>query len=189
MMRLAVLSFIRSFFSGRGSAPINSQSPPKVDRPLDPEVLEEISVAVRTGVHDNGRLMAIFREEMYAPGEFDESSVAAAIEAARKEWEQEKEQWPEVTDCDRLDEAFEAINTRGIIAIQNAGYTQSDGYHDFREAYARHPKKSEVLGYCFYHGQDLERAVRGGGLYLAFGPTDPTDELAGGSLVGNVVRE
>jgi hypothetical protein len=189
MMRLAVLSFIRSFFSGRGSAPINSQSPPKVDRPLDPEVLEEISVVVRTGVHDNGRLMAIFREEMYAPGEFDESSVAAAIEAARKEWEQEKEQWPEVTDCDRLDEAFEAINTRGIIAIQNAGYTQSDGYHDFREAYARHPKKSEVLGYCFYHGQDLERAVRGGGLYLAFGPTDPTDEQARGLLVGNVVRD
>lgn len=34
--------------------------------------------------------MAIFLEEMYAPGELDESSVAAAIDAATQEWEQEK---------------------------------------------------------------------------------------------------
>ncbi len=146
-------------------------------------------MAVRTGVHDNGRLMAIFLEEMYAPGELDELSVAAAIDAATEEWKQKKEQWPAVTVCDRLDEAFEAINARGVIAIPNAGYFQSDGYDDFREAYLEHLKKSEVVGDCFYHGQDLERAVFGGGLYLAFGPTDPTDELAGGSLVGNVVRE
>jgi hypothetical protein len=119
----------------------------------------------------------------------DVASVAAAIDAATEEWNNEKKQWPAVTDCDRLDKAFAAINNRGVITLQNAGYTQSDGYDDFREAYDHHANKSNVIGYCFYHGQDLERAVRGGGLFLAFGPTDPAAEETQGPHVGNIVRE
>jgi hypothetical protein len=156
---------------------------------LDAEVLDEISTLVRTGFYDKSRLMVIFLEEMYAPGELDSAPVSAAIDAETKKWTDEKKQWPAVTDCDRLDKAFAAINKRGVIAIQNAGNTQSDGYDDFRDAYDRHPKKSSVIGYCFYHGQDLERAVRGGGLFLAFGPTDPSFEETQGPLIGEIVRE
>src|SRR6185295_1242458 len=88
-----------------------------------------------------------------------------------------------------LDTAFAAINKRGVIAMHNAGYTQSDGYDDFREAYSQHPNQRSILGYCFYHEQDIQRAVRGGGLYLAFGPVDPDDEETKGREVGNIIRE
>jgi len=156
---------------------------------LNAEVLEEISTLVRSGVYDKDDLLTIFLEEMYEPGELDEDAVATAIDNAQQELESEKEQWPAVTDCDRLGWAFRAINGRGIIALHNAGYTQSDGYEDCCEALSRCEHKDDVMGYCFYHGQDLERAVRGGGLNLAFGPTNPEDEQTQGPHVGNIIRE
>ena len=92
--------------------------------------------------------------------------------------------WPRETDNDRLDNAFIALDAAGICTVQNAGYTMSDGYSDVGEAVAdRGPKKYH--GYCFYHGQDLERAVEGNGLMLAFG--DLKDDSAKGITVGNAV--
>ncbi|MDJ0938627.1 MAG: hypothetical protein QNJ00_02555 [Woeseiaceae bacterium] len=152
-------------------------------------VVEEIAAVVRGGFHDRFEVAYLFREGRYEPGELDPDEVNTAVEAAFAAWEQEKQDWPEVTDCDRLDTAFAALNKRGIIALQNAGYTQSDGYEDVGEAYANHANRSSVLGYCFYHGQDLERAVGGGGLYLAFGPVDPEDEETKGPEVGNIIKE
>jgi hypothetical protein len=156
---------------------------------LTAETKEEIAVLVRSGFYDKARLMEIVCEEMYEPGELEASEVAAAIDAELLKWTQEKNAWPKTTDCDRLDAAFTALEKRGLIALHNAGLTQSDGFDDFREVHARHPKKSSIIGYCFYHGQDLERAVRGGGLYLAFGPVDPKDEQKEGPRVGNIIRE
>ena len=161
---------------------------------LEPEVIEEISVLVRAGFYDKQRLMQIFCEEKYAPGELKLDDISAAIESELGKWESEKQTWPAVTDCDRLDSAFAAMKERGLIALQNAGYTQSDGYDDFRVAYendpnGEYPDKSSVQGYCFYHGQDLERAIHGGGLFLAFGPVDPKDEETKGPEIGIIVRE
>ena len=44
------------------------------------EALDEIAVLVRTGFHDKDRLIEIFCEEMYAPGELDPAEVSVAIE-------------------------------------------------------------------------------------------------------------
>jgi hypothetical protein len=133
--------------------------------------------------------MEIFCEERYAPGELDPEDVSAAIDEELTKYESEKRTWPDVTDCDRLNAAFAAMNKRGIIALQNAGYTQSDGYEDFRAALKQHRRRPAVVGYCFYHGQDVERAIRGEGLFLAFGPVDPRDEKVKGPEIGKMVRE
>jgi hypothetical protein len=93
--------------------------------------------------------------------------------------------WPAQTDCDRLDEAFEILNSQGIIALQNAGYTMSDGHSDVGEEL--HERGWEnVQGYCFYHGQDLERAVGGGGLMIAFGDLEDVKTKKG--EIGNTVK-
>ncbi|MEQ1820346.1 MAG: hypothetical protein ABL871_17225 [Terricaulis sp.] len=79
--------------------------------------------------------------------------------------------WPEVTDCDRLNAAFEALDARGVCCLQNAGFTQSDGLGDVREAaQARGMKRYQ--GYCFFHAQDIERALDGRGMHVAFGVFD-----------------
>src|SRR5262245_30139313 len=102
---------------------------------LNPETLREIDSLVRGGFEERDRVIEIMCEEMYAPGELDEAEVIAAVDAAFTSLARAKTTWPATTDCDRLDSAFTALNARGIIALQNAGYTQSDGYDDVRESY------------------------------------------------------
>ncbi len=156
---------------------------------LSSETLREINAQVRVGFENRERIIEVFSEEMYAPGELDPAEIEAAVDEAISRHEVEKHSWPEVTDCDRLDRVFEALNKRGIVALQNAGYTQSDGYDDCGEAFRSAPDPAKIIGYCFYHGQDLERAVAGGGLCLAFGPVDSKDEQAKGPQVGRIVVE
>ena len=156
---------------------------------LEDETQAEIACLVRSGYYDRDRLIEVFTEEMYEPGELDEDDVISAIDAQFTQYEQEKLSYPAITDCDRLDTAFARMNERGVIAIQNAGYTQSDGYDDVSEAYSERDDKEAILGYCFSHEQDLIRAISGDGLYFAFGPVDPADEQTIGIQVGNIVRE
>ncbi len=84
---------------------------------------------------------------------------------------------------------FANLNNCGVVALQNAGYTQSDGISDCAEVYQAAPDQDAILGYCFYQGQDLERAVHGRGLHLAFGPIDPADNDTKGLEVGRIVCE
>ena len=156
---------------------------------MTPETLEEISAMVRSGFYTMDDLVAIFCEERYEPGELAPEEVTTALDSEFQRVAAEQYSWPAITDCDRLDEAFLAINSRGVIALQNAGYTQSDGYDDFIQALDEAPDRSAILGYCYYHGQDLERAVRGGGLYRSFGPTDPKTESTKGAEVGYIIQE
>jgi len=156
---------------------------------LSPETLREINALVRGGFEERAPIIEILCGEMYEPGELDEAEVIAAVDTAFAALAQDKATWPTTTDCDRLDGAFAALNARGIIALQNAGYTQSDGYDDVREKYHEHADRDAVIGYCFYHGQDLERAVHGEGLYLAFGPMDAKKEETEAPRVGAVIVE
>jgi len=157
--------------------------------PLSPDTLREIDALVRGGFEERGRIIEILCEEMYAPGELDEPEIVAAVDAAFASLARDQASWPAVTDCHRLDRVFVALNERGIIALQNAGYTQSDGYDDIRESFAQRSDRENVIGYCFYHGQDLERAVRGEGLYLAFGPIDARNEATQGPRIGATIVE
>lgn len=107
-------------------------------------------------VLENGADEAFLRS-MVAP-EFERKRAAEAL-------------WPPETDCDRLNLAFEKLNANRIIALHNAGYTMSDGTSDVAEV-LHERGRGGVDGYCFYHGQDLERAVAGAGLMIAFGDLD-----------------
>ncbi|WP_299462264.1 hypothetical protein, partial [uncultured Gimesia sp.] len=157
---------------------------------LDAELLSEIDWHVRAGFYDKADLMRIFCEEMYAPGDLDETLVSAKIDSQLAALEEKKKTWPAVTDCDRLNLAFAGMEKRGLIALQNAGNTQTDGYEIFEYCLEEeHPQPETVIGYCFYHNQDLERAVAGDDLYLAFGPRDSKVEETKRLEVGNIVRE
>ena len=155
--------------------------------PLEQDTLDEIATLVKAGFDDRDRILEIFMEEMYEPGDLDQDEVEAALDAAITTHEGEKKTWPDVTDYDRLDSAFVSLRRLGVIALHNAGVTQSDGYSDFAEALAGAPDRSRIEGYCFYHWQDLERAIAGEGLVLSFGPTNPKDEESRGPAVGSII--
>ena len=75
--------------------------------------------------------------------------------------------WPTETDCDRLDAIFKQLNSEGILALADAGYTTSDSHGDAWDLIGR-SSKGRYTGFCYYHGQDVERVVDGLALWLGF---------------------
>lgn len=77
----------------------------------------------------------------------------------------------------RLDTLFAALTAAGLVALQDAGTTQSDGYSDCSDIFHERGGASAGLhGFCFYTRQDRHRAKREGRLDLAFwGAPDGAD--------------
>jgi hypothetical protein len=78
--------------------------------------------------------------------------------------------WPAVTDNDRLTAAFAALDAAGIVAREHWTGTLSDGRYEIGTPAGR--------GYCFYHRQDEERCVAGGGLLIAYGTASDDGDVA-----------
>jgi predicted DNA-binding WGR domain protein len=95
-----------------------------------------------------------------------------------------KEQRPRA----RLRAAFAALNSMGIVAIENAGYTQSDGWDDVNEIAGRlaDSGKRPRAG-VFYHGQDTARGKDGEGLFLTFGSYAAQNADADSVAVGHII--
>jgi len=109
--------------------------------------------------------------------EVDEGLVARLEERARAgiaKREANEKSWPPVTMNDRLDRAFQEMNKAGIIALQGAGYTMSEGWDEANDIASSMPQQPR--GAVFYHWQDLERAVKGEGLWIAYGAYTDDDE-------------
>lgn len=92
----------------------------------------------------------------------------------------ETNQWEKPTDFDRLAKSFDELNRAKIIALHKAGYTKQDGYSDVGEVRGHLQPGIEPIGYCFYHMQDLERAIDPEirNLFLAFDDIGQDDEKA-----------
>lgn len=60
----------------------------------------------------------------------------------------------------RLRNVFDILNRERIIAVHFAGYTLDDGFEEVRDVF-QFMKRNEIprRGYCFYHQQDIERAM------------------------------
>jgi len=68
-----------------------------------------------------------------------------------------------------IDRVFEALSQSGLVALQDAGTTQEDGFSDCAEEFrARGGLGAGLRGFCFYTRQDLNRAKRTSQLALAF---------------------
>lgn len=115
----------------------------------------------------------------------DAAEVVAAAERLLPglvaEREAEMAGWPAVTDCDRLDAAFEELNARGIMARHNwwcCGNCGCDVMPDERKRLRGKWQGVPIVGYAFYHAQDTECAAAGGGIYLNFGSCEQTRKRA-----------
>lgn len=111
---------------------------------ITPSMAEEIALRVRAAAYEESELIEWFSQEYFYPDELDPDAVRTVIRAEMARLATESASWPAVTDCDRLDAAFNAMRARGVIALQNAGYTQSDGFEDCCEVYRATPEKETV---------------------------------------------
>lgn len=102
------------------------------------------------------------------------AAAAVLVEGILAQHRQEAAGWPAVTDCQRLDAAFSALEADGIVARQNFTCCQSCGHAEIAEQIDCAERSGQVTrGYTFFHQQDTESAVEYGSLYLAYGATSP----------------
>ena len=149
------------------------------------ELAQEIYIRVWTGDSTPEEIVEILSDDE-GFSEDDARWLSAEVACIAAEKQTAEHSWPAVTDCDKLDAAFEALNGMGIIALHRAGADMSDGLHDVGEEHKR--RERGVIGYCFYHDQDVARAILGQGLMLAFG--DMQDNEAKSMEIGRrIVRE
>lgn len=140
---------------------------------LDPEDTRgRIHDLVWSGFHPDADVEWMITDEYLDPDELtvdDRAWIKAEAARACAEKRAAEAGWPAQTEYDRLEAVFAQLRAEKIIALHRAGNTLADGHDDVRERWrAAGRMASGIRGCCFYHAQDLDRAVRTGMLYLAF---------------------
>lgn len=73
---------------------------------------------------------------------------------------EESRSWTRPTGFDRLAEAFDELIQGRIVCLHKAGYTRQDGEDDCLEVVEELQQLGKKpVGFCFYHEQDLARAL------------------------------
>ncbi|MFH8380801.1 DUF6891 domain-containing protein [Kitasatospora sp. NPDC018058] len=83
----------------------------------------------------------------------------------------EQAEWPETTDVDRLEEAFDALEEQGIVAAMDFTCCAGCGYAEIGDE-----ADEDSRGFVFFHQQDTEAAAAGRGLMLRYGGFHAGDE-------------
>src|SRR5262249_10537187 len=132
------------------------------------------------GLYDPEEVAIRLAESRCVPGQIREAvdRLRAEVEKEVAKKRAEEATWPATTDCDRLERGVEGLEARGSILEEDAGLTKSDGVELVTEAYEDAEAEGEagIVGYCFYHGQDLDRVMKSGDLWLASGDFLGDDE-------------
>jgi hypothetical protein len=124
----------------------------------------------------------------YAYGKYERDFKSEAKRLAAKllvAHHAEQEGWGESTDCDRLDEAFAALDRQGIVARQDFSCCNNCGFTEIWGEVEKAEKQQPISGYVFYHLQCTEQAIKTGRLLMACGCVEENPEAF--QRVGNAV--
>jgi hypothetical protein len=152
---------------------------------------QAVTAMVRSGFYSADEIVKFFQEIAEDdPGaglnpETVFADVARILSKVTHELAENSNNWPEQTDNDRLTKAFKDLNESGIRAVENYGFEASDSGELYREI----RDNAKWKGYCFYHNQDLVRAIIGRNLFLRFSaaadqPTNDDNRAIGKIVVG-----
>jgi len=147
------------------------------------EIRSGIALIVGSGFDAEARVLEIMLEEYFDPKDLtadDRDFIEREVRRAFAEKRARDATLPAQTRWDRLAEVFEGlVLDDSIVALHDAGFTQSDGLGDVDEVWrASGGPASGLAGYVFYHRQDVERAIEESRLYLNFGAFDDTADTA-----------
>lgn len=149
-----------------------------MDDKLD-EALAQMREAIERDVaagYDDPKEIVESAVDVFADDLDFQRAAAAAVQMCREALAAHhgaQAEWPVVTDCDRLDCAFDELERNGVVSRQNFSCCGTCGareiWDEMEERFnAGHP----VRGYTFFHVQDTESATEGYGLCLNYGSVD-----------------
>lgn len=170
----------RVFGRNRPAAEPASAAPPSGEDRTE-WVRDQICRDVASGFYDEDAILTN-AADAFADDLDPEELRPLAQQALRKALAEQRaaeRRWPDETDCDRLDAAFAALEDSGVIARQNFSCCGNCGSTEiWDEVRAVEDAGGPARGYAFYHMQDTERAVDGGGLYLNYGACEEGEAAA-----------
>ena len=185
---------LRSWFRRLVGQPPSSPVPAPAATPdgdVPAEMRAHIDREVAAGFADQDDILQstidIFSDEAHAAE--IERQAPEMIRQALMRHRVQQISWPVLTDCDRLDAAFAALEDDGVIARQNfsccGNCASAEIWAEIDEARdAGRPAR----GYAYYHMQDTESAVDGHGLYLGYGACAEGDDATLGVAQEIVAR-
>lgn len=126
------------------------------DDTYDPRkaLFEQVALSVRHEDEEEvlgGLIPEMVDQEL---GKYDEDLIEELEKHAKRLFKKERAQeagWRERTVNDNIDDAFGELYERGILALENAGYMQSDGWTEVLEVAAQ--ESSRPRGAIYYTGQ------------------------------------
>ena len=151
-----------------------------MNQEIKDEAIEQLEKDILFGFENADELLESISEMFYDEEDFDKNWLKQEIQERLKKHESESFNWEKPTDFDRLVKSFDELNKEKIVSLHRAGYTRQDGEEDCAEIIEElNSIGVKALGYCFYHTQDLERAIgTEKNLFLAFDSYNREDELA-----------
>lgn len=152
---------------------------------IESYIADQIRLHVWSGLSDGDRVQDMISDIL--EDDADEAMLRSLVAAEFARKVEAEKSWPETTDCDKLDNAFQRLNKKGVIAIHNAGWDKGEGFHNCLEAYREAGSPQELFGLCYYTSQDVDSAVEGEGLYLGFGSTRPKSETIDGPKAAELI--
>ena len=145
------------------------------------EALEQLELDIKFGFENEEQLFEGIREMFYEEEDFDEKWLRQVISDKYKRHQIDSSTWNHPTDFERLAATFDELIREKIVCLHKAGFTKSDGEGDCMEIIERLNELGiKAIGFCYYHSQDLGRAVdpEVRNLYLGFDSPTQNDSEA-----------
>jgi hypothetical protein len=164
-----------------------------MSEPLD-DVMDELRWHVRSELRMGFRPADEIAESVMEMDEWDDPDailpmVEHLVRTESDALRQEQAGWPAVTDCDRLDLAFDELERRGIVARHHFSCCMNCGSKEiWGEVADAEEAGMQARGYAFYHEQDTAGAAEEGGLLLAYGASEDGAAAAVGHEIAAVLH-
>ena len=177
-------SLFDRIFGQRQAEATRVEAPPIIDPELNEKIgwlRDSIRRDVATGFYDEDAILTQAVESFEDEIELTilRREAQRLLREARIDHDEAQRGWPARTDCDRLDDAFAALEATGVISRQHFSCCGTCGSSEiWDEIDAVQKAGRPARGYAFYHVQDTERATEGGGLYLNYGACEEGEEAA-----------
>lgn len=144
------------------------------------EALEQLNKEILYGFFDKDELFENIQDMFYDEDDLDESWLKTEIEKTFKQHQDNSKAWTHPTDFEKLVRVFDELNKESIVGLHNAGYTRQDAEGDCMDIIDELKAIGiNAKGYCYYHSQDLERAIGANGmLFIGYDSADQDNEVA-----------
>ncbi|WP_299890231.1 hypothetical protein [uncultured Lacinutrix sp.] len=144
------------------------------------EAIEHLERDILFGFESKDDLFESISELFYNEDDFDNDWFKTEIEKRFSSHLKSSENWKKPTDFERLVKVFDQLNKEKIVSLHKAGHTRQDSEEDCREIIEELEAIGiKAKGYCYYHSQDLERAIEDNGmLFIGYDSNEQNDGIA-----------